>query len=173
MRRSLSFIAVAAALAACSGNPEPDASAPPPAVKLNPPPASTGMNAESDTTRLTIYSGDYESLSGDTVAGSQMPGYALVERPLHYTLKAGVNAVSASGMPRAMDVEAAQLQTPSDGIVMQSQRFVAPLSGTDEVIAQVIGQRIVVEHTAGTAKQSDTGTLLAADDGLTDRKSVV
>ncbi len=167
MRRSLPFLAVATALAACSGNPAPDATVPPPAAQLATPPASSDTNPESGTTRLTIYSGDYESLSGDTVASSGMPGYALVERPLHYTLKAGINAVSASGMPLAMDVEAAQLQPRTNGVTLQSQRFVAPLSGTYEVITQVIGQRVVVEHTAGTAKQSDTGVLLAANDGLT------
>lgn len=167
MRRSLPFLAIAAALAACSGNPTPDASTPPPAAKPAPPPASTEADPESGATRLTIYSGDYQSLSGDTVAQAGMPGYALVERPLHYSLKAGVNTVAAHGLPRAMDVEAAQLQPSSGGVTLQSQRFVAPLSGTDEVIAQVIGQRIVVEHTAGNAKQSDTGVLLAANDGLT------
>ena len=167
MRHSLPFIAVVATLVACSGDPAPDAATPPPAAKPAPPPSSSVANPESGTTRLTIYSGDYESLSSDTVAGAGMPGYALVERPLHYSLKAGVNAVSATGMPRAMDVEAARLQPQTEGITLQSQRFVAPLSGTGEVVAQVIGQRIVVEHTAGNAKQSDTGVLLAANDGLT------
>src|SRR5690606_33406915 len=167
MRRSLPLLAVAAALAACSGNPTPDTSTPPPAAKPAPPPATTDADPASGATRLTIYSGDYESLSGDTVARAGMPGYALIERPLHYSLKAGVNTVAANGLPRAMDVEAAQLRPESGGIALQSQRFVAPLSGTDEVIAQVIGQRIVVEHTAGNAKQSDTGVLLAANDGLT------
>lgn len=167
MRRTLPFLAVAVALAACSGKPASDPEAAPPAAKPTPPPASTDANPESGTTRLTIYSGDYESLSGDTLARAGMPGFALVERPLHYSLQSGVNSVSANGMPRSMDVEAAQLQPRSEGITLLSQRFVAPLSGTDEVIAQVIGQRIVVEHTAGTAKQSDNGVLLAANDGLT------
>lgn len=167
MRRTLPFLAVAVALAACSGKPASDTEAAPPAAKPTPPPASTDANPESGTTRLTIYSGDYESLSGDTLARPGMPGFALVERPLHYTLQSGVNSVSANGMPRSMDVEAAQLQPRSDGITLLSQRFVAPLSGTEEVIAQVIGQRIVVEHTAGTAKQSDNGVLLAANNGLT------
>ncbi len=167
MRRSLCFLSVAAALAACSGNQAPDATTPPPAAKATSAPSNAGSNPESGSTRLTIYSGDYESLSADTVPGVGMPGYALVERPLHYSLKAGVNSVAANGMPLAMDVEAAQLLPRTDGVTLQSQRFVAPLSGTEAVIAQVIGQRIVVEHTAGTAKQSDNGVLLAANDGLT------
>lgn len=167
MRRSLPFLAVVAALAACSGNPAPDAATPPPAAKPTAAPASAGAQPAGGATKLTIYSGDYESLSADTVAGVGMPGYALVERALHYSLQAGMNSVSANGMPAAMDVEAAQLLPRTDGVTLQSQRFIAPLSGTDQVIAHVIGQRIVVEHTAGTAKQSDTGVLLAANDGLT------
>src|SRR5690606_682964 len=38
---------------------------------------------------------------------------------------------------------------------------------TGDLVSQIIGQRITVEHTAGGAKQTDTGMLLAASDGLT------
>ena len=86
MRRSLPFLAVVAALAACSGNPAPDAATPPPAAKPAAAPAGSGAEAAGGATKLTIYSGDYESLSADTVAGVGMPGYALVELALHYNL---------------------------------------------------------------------------------------
>lgn len=166
MRRSLSLLATACALAACSGDPAPDASRPPPVAQPAPPP-ETSTSKGAGATRLTVYSGDYEALAREDGARTGMPGYALVERPLHYTLKAGPNAVSATGVPRTMDVEAATLRAQSPGVTLESQRYVAPLSGTADVIDRVTGQRIVVEHTAGNAKQTDTGVLLAANDGLT------
>src|SRR5690606_34522335 len=145
----------------------PDATQPPPVAKPAAPPDTSKAPADAGITRLTIYSGDYDALAREEVARAGMPGYALVERPLHYTLKAGPNAVSATSVPPAMDVEAATLRAQSPGVTLESQRYVAPLSGTADVIARVLGQRIVVEHTAGNAKQTDTGILLAANDGLT------
>src|SRR3970040_1802271 len=100
-----------------------------------------------------------------------MPGYALVARPLQYTLKAGRNAISAGGVPPAMDIEAALLRTKTRGVTIESQRYVAALSGSQDVISQMLGNRVTIEHTAGGAKQTDSGTLLAANDGLTLRLS--
>ncbi|MGH8086047.1 MAG: DUF4139 domain-containing protein [Lysobacter sp.] len=167
MHRSLSMLALACTLAACSSEERaPDAAEPPPAATPTKA-ADKGDATETGITRLTIYSGDYAALTGAQAAQPGMPGYALVERPLHYTLKAGLNAVSATSVPPAMDIEAATLQPRSAGVAIESQRYVAPLTGTGDLISQVIGQRITVEHTAGGAKQTDTGILLAADDGLT------
>lgn len=167
MHRSLSLLAVACALAGCSSEapaPARDAAAP----AATPVPAPRGDNDEpAGTTRLTVYSGDYAALAGVDIAQPGMPGYALVERPLHYSLKEGLNTVSATGVPPAIDAEAAVLRAQSAGVTVESQRYVAPLTGSGDVTAQVIGQRVTVEHTAGGAKQTDTGTLVAAGEGLT------
>lgn len=167
MHRSLSMLALACTLAACSSEERtPDPAEAPPAA----PPTRTADKGDATATgitRLTIYSGDYAALANTGGARPGMPGYALVERPLHYTLKAGLNAVSATGVPPAMDVEAATLRARTPGIGIESQRYVAPLADTGDLMSQIIGQRITVEHTAGDAKQTDTGILLAASDALT------
>lgn len=169
MHRSLWLLALACTLAACSQERTPDPTQPVPAAK--PPttaePPAPGETAGRGITQLTVYSGDYESLAGIDRASARMPGYALVARPLHYTLKPGANAISAGGIPPAMDVEAALLQPQTPGVAVESQRYVAALSGSGDVISQVLGQRVTVEHTAGGARQTDSGTLLAANDGLT------
>ncbi|QDH70592.1 DUF4139 domain-containing protein [Marilutibacter alkalisoli] len=95
-----------------------------------------------------------------------MPGYALVDRNLRYELAAGSNAISASNVPPSMDVEAALLRPESGNVNIIGQRYVAALSGTDDVLGRAIGRRVTVEHTAGSAKQTDSGILLAASDGL-------
>ncbi len=167
MPRSLSILALACTLAACSSEERaPDADTPLPAA--TPTEAADKDDTEDPgITRLTVYSGDYAALTGTDGARSGMPGYALVERPLHYTLKAGLNAVSATSVPPTMDVEAATLRARTPGVSIESHRYVAPLSGTGDLTSQIIGQRITVEHTAGDAKQTDTGILLAANGGLT------
>ena len=164
--RRCTMLALACALVAC----KPTEVTPPQASPAAAPAAAakTGTDAASrgGQTRLTIYSGDYDALAGQSDPAAGMPGYALVERSLHYALKAGGNAISANGMPPAMDVEAVMLQPQDGSITVESQRFIAPLSGTRSVLTTAIGQRISVEHTSGGAKQSDNGTLLSADDGL-------
>lgn len=167
MRRPLSLLALACAVAACT----PDASPPDgtDAAPAAPPAAPAGESGSRPvaTTRLTVYSGEYESLAGSSGSGQGVPGHALVDRPLHYTLKTGQNSISATGIPASMDVEAAVLRTSTPGVTVDAQRYVAPLADAGGVAGQVIGQRIAVEHTSGNAKQTDTGTLLAAGDGLT------
>lgn len=167
MRRTLSLFLAACTLVACSQDPAPGATRAPP---IAPPvvPADNGTaTAPVGTTRLTIYSGAYDELAGTSQAHASMPGYSLVERPLHYTLTEGLNSISASSVPMSMDVEAALLQPGSAGVSIESQRYITGLESSADIIAQVIGQRIVVEHTSGNAKQTDTGVLLAANAGLT------
>lgn len=166
MPRNLSLLALACTLAACSADRAPDDAEPLPPT--SPAEATApGDTAQRGITELTVYSGDYEALAGIEHASVGMPGYALVERPLQYTLKPGRNAISAGGVPAAMDIEAALLRPRSPGVTIQSQRFVAALSGSRDVMSQMLGNRVTVEHTVGGAKQTDSGTLLAANDGLT------
>lgn len=170
MRRSLSLLALAAALAtaACSREPTPEA----PPAKPAPPPADTRSDtreaaAATTETALTIYSEGYEQLADSGPPHPGMPGYALVSRPLHYTLRRGRNTISAISVPPTMDVEAAILRPRPPGVTVESQRYVAPLSGSGDVLSRMVGQRVTVEHTAGDAKQTDSGILLAVDNGLT------
>ncbi len=161
--RRCTLLVLAYAVVACTPTPVP-----PPASALDAPPASQPDEpTPRGGTRLTVYSGDYDALAGHARPEAGMPGYALVERPLHYALKAGRNAISATSVPPAMDIEAAILQPQGAGITVESQRFIAALAGTQNVLASAIGHKIAVEHTAGGAKQTDNGTLLSADDGLT------
>lgn len=180
MHRSPSPLALACALAAClattssltacSSGPGADApaSAPPAQPVASDRDGRSEATAAPVATRLTIYSGGYGQLADSSgQPGPAMPGYALVARPLHYSLGAGRNTVSATSVPPTMDVEAAVLRPRNDKITVESQRFVAPLSGSNDVLSRMIGQRVTVEHTAGGAKQTDTGILLASDNGLT------
>lgn len=159
--KQLSLLAVAIALAACSAAPPDDRAAKPAAAA-----AGTGK-ADPGGTRLTVYSGDYEALANVRDASAGMPGYALVERPLRYPLKSGRNSVSENSLPPSMDIEAAVLQPRAAGVSVIGQRYIAPVSGAQNVVAVAIGRKVSVEHTAGGAKQSDSGVLLAAGDGLT------
>lgn len=166
MPRNLSLLALACALAACSAERAPDTAEPlPPATPAEA--TSAGDTAQRGITELTVYSGDYEALAGIEHASLGMPGYALVARPLQYTLKPGRNAISVGDVPPAMDIEAALLRPQSPGVTIESQRFVAALSGSRDVMSQMLGNRVTVEHTVGGAKQTDSGMLLAANDGLT------
>lgn len=166
MTRPLPLLALAVLLAACSQ--EPDGPREQPAPPQAPPaqPGEGGSHPATGATRLTIYSGDYEALRGAGAVGQGGPGHALVERPLHYALKQGANSISATGIPASMDIEAAVLRAVTDGVNVRSQRYVAPLAAGGPVTGQVIGRRVTVEHTSGGAKQTDSGILLSADDGL-------
>ena len=169
MRQPLSLLAATCLLAACSPSGPPDDGAPrPPAetdARSEDPGRASGTDA-GEATRLTIYSGDYEALRDGAAVGPGMPGYALVERTLRYPLASGGNEISATRIPPAMDVEAVLIRPQADGIAVHGQRYIAPLAGTGDVLTRAIGQRITVEHTSGSAKQTDSGTLLAVGDGL-------
>ncbi|MFC3814066.1 DUF4139 domain-containing protein [Lysobacter sp. GCM10012299] len=170
MKHSLSLLALACSVAACSLAACSGSRAPPAEGASAPAPANAGKGAERDeatATRLSVYSGGYDQLANSGVPQAGMPGYALVDRKLQRTLKQGENAITADDVPPSMDVEAASLRPLTDGIGIVGQRYVAALSGTGDVLAQATGSKVTVEHTAGGAKQTDTGTLLSAGDGVT------
>lgn len=168
----LLFPAFAASLlAACGGAPSDRDPAPPQAGRdaadAGAKPAAGRDGARDGATRLTVYSGDYETLANVRAASAGMPGYALVERPLRVALKSGANALQESPLPPSIDVEAAILTPQAPGVGVTAQRYVAAVSGAQNVMSSAIGRKVSVEHTAGGAKQTDSGVLLAAGDGLT------
>src|SRR5690606_36595227 len=97
--------------------------------------------------------------------GRYTPGYALVDRTLRYTVASGANTITLTHLPRAIDSSSATLR--GAGVRVDSQRFLAPPSGAEAVLATAIGQRVAVEHTSGGARQMDNGILVAAGEGLT------
>ncbi|MDQ3206751.1 MAG: DUF4139 domain-containing protein [Pseudomonadota bacterium] len=166
MHRPSTALIATVLLAACSPSPEPEEKV----VVQTPVPvqgaAATGASEQPISgIGLTIYSGDYQALSQADAGSQGMPGYALVQRPLQYTLAAGTNAVTAA-VPPTMDVEAAMLRAEREDVSVTGQRYTAALSGTSDVLAEAVGQRVAVEHTSGGARQTDSGTLISADDGL-------
>ena len=168
MHRALSLLALACCAAGCareqsspSAVPQSDRAAAPPVA------ATKGQQAERPGTRLTIYSGDYEQLAAGADFQGPAPGFVLVDRTLEYALKSGVNRISATGVPRAMDAEAVTLRPLGEGIGILSQRYIAPPKGSRDVAAAAVGRKVTVEHTSGGAKQTETGTLVSASDGLT------
>ena len=164
MTRTLMVLALACALAACNGDPSQDKPA-------TPAPAATAPGAGDDaqdapgSTRVTIYSGDYQALSQGY--GGSETGYALVSRDLRFELQAGANNVAVDELPQGIDVAATSLRATTPGVTVGAQRYLAPLAGADQVFARAIGRRVAVDHTSGGARQTDNGILVAAGDGLT------
>lgn len=161
---ALATIALATSMAACSGPQSPTHDA-----THAPSPTQGPPKAGSDSTHLTIHNDGYEQLAGSGRASAGMPGHAQVDRPLRIGLEAGANEIMVDDLPPAMDVEGATLQWKEGGagVEIAGQRYLAPPAGNEEVLARAIGQHVSVEHTAGGAKQSDVGRLLAVDDGIT------
>lgn len=119
----------------------------------------------SATDTLTVYSGDFEAVSqGEVQAGG--PGYALVERHATVRLHAGDNEVPITGLPRALDA-ASVIATPPAGASLRGQRFDFALAGQDELLRRALGQTVQVEQSVGNERQTYTGVLLAAGNGLT------
>lgn len=170
MYRALSLLALACCAAGCS---RPDtASQAPKAAPVAQPQAAADSGNDPGTpapgaTHLTVYSGDYAQLAAGNDFEGPAPGYVLVDRTLAYTLKSGSNRISTTGLPRALDAEAAVLKPLGEGIGILSQRYVAPPRGAQDVLAAALGKRVAVEHTSGGAKQTDSGTLVSASDGVT------
>ena len=105
---------------------------------------------------LTIYSGDFDSVaqSEGQPGGS---GFALVERPLGFDLKAGDNTVRLAGLPTALDASSVLLK-PSGAADIRGQRFDFALAGQDELLRRALGQAVVVEQSVGNERQTYTGT---------------
>ena len=126
---------------------------------------ATATAAHAADTRLTVYSGDYDAVV-QSEAQPGGPGYALVASSLRYELASGSNPVSLGGLPAALDASSVRLRPQGDAQV-RSQRFDFALAGQDDLLRRALGQTVTVEQSVGDARQSYTGVLLAAGNGLT------
>lgn len=115
--------------------------------------------------RLTIYSGNFEAVAASEgrPGGS---GFALVERRIGFELKAGENELSLGGLPRAMDASSVLLK-PAGSARVLGQRFDFAVAGQDELLRRALGQQVTVEQSVGSDRQSYSGTLISAGNGLT------
>lgn len=128
--------------------------------------ASLSTNAAlSAEPQLTIYSGDYDAVvQSEAMPGG--PGFALYEGRLGFDLRSGANRVSLGGLPTALDASSVRLK-PHGGTSVRGQRFDFALAGQDELLRRAIGQTVTVEQSSGSGRQSYTGVLMAAGNGLT------
>jgi len=141
-------------------------------MKLNILAASTtlGIALMSNATQaadgsLTIYSGDYESVS-QSEASPGGPGFALFERKIGFDLKSGDNDVSLDGMPNGMDSSSLILK-PDGSAKVRGQRFDFAIAGQDELLRRALGQTVIVEQAVGNDRQTYTGKLMSAGNGIT------
>lgn len=116
--------------------------------------------------QLTIYSGDFDSVS-QSEAQSGGPGFALVESRIAFNLKAGDNMVTLGGLPQALDASSVMLKPSNAGTRVRGQRFDFAVAGQDELLRRALGQTVSVEQAVGDARQTYTGTLISAGNGLT------
>jgi len=127
---------------------------------------STNMSASADDTRITLYSGDFESVS-QAYAGPGMPGLAQVSKTLAFPLKQGGNMLDFDQLPLALDTGSVQFSPANDKVKVGSQRYDFALAGQDELLRRAIGQRVVVEQGDGSALRRHEGVLLSAGNGIT------
>lgn len=121
--------------------------------------------AQAAEPRLTIYSGDYDAVvQSEAMPGG--PGFALYESSIGFDLRNGANRVSLGGLPTALDASSVRLK-PRGNAGVRGQRFDFALAGQEELLRRAIGQTVTVEQSSGSGRQSHTGVLMAAGDGLT------
>lgn len=114
---------------------------------------------------LTVYSGDHDAVvRSDAEPGG--PGFALYQSGIGFDLKAGENDVRLGGLPSALDASSVRLRPLGEADV-RGQRFDFALAGQDALLKRAIGQSITVEQAVGDSRQSHSGVLLAAGNGLT------
>lgn len=114
---------------------------------------------------LTVYSGDYDAVvQSDATPGG--PGFALLHSTLGFDLASGANTERWGGLPAALDASSVRLRPQGEASV-RGQRFDFALAGQDALLARAIGQTITVEQAVGDSRQTYTGELLAAGNGLT------
>lgn len=113
--------------------------------------------------RLTVYSGDYDSVvQSEVMPGG--PGFALYESTLGFDLRDG--SISHGGLPTALDASSVRLK-PRGNATVRGQRFDFAVAGQDELLRRAIGQTVTVEQSSGGNRQTYTGVLMSAGNGLT------
>lgn len=123
------------------------------------------MNSHAADTRLTIYSGDFDAVSTSLpVPGA--PGFALVREEHTFELRDGAQVLTLSGLPQAIDAAGVRF-VPAGAARVTGQRFDFALADQAELLRRALGQRVTVEQAVGSERQTFSGTLLAAGDGLT------
>jgi hypothetical protein len=127
--------------------------------------ALMSTNTDAADNSLTIYSGDYDAVA-QSEPGPGGPGFALFENKVGFNLKSGDNEVSLSDLPRAMDSSSVVLK-PEGNAKIRGQRFDFAIAGQEELLRRSLGQTVVVEQAIGSNRQTYTGILLSAGNGLT------
>lgn len=115
--------------------------------------------------RLTVYSGDYEAVARSGGMPGQA-GLARYEAELGFDLPAGRSEQHLGGLPSSLDAGSVLLR-PRGNVRIAGQRFDFAVAGQDELLRRAIGQQVTVEQNLGGSRQTHTGTLLAAGNGLT------
>ena len=123
------------------------------------------VNAAAADTKLTIYSGDFDAVAASQPAPG-MPGFALVHETHEFALVPGANTLTLSGLPAGIDASGVRF-TAQGAARVTGQRFDFALADQGELLRRALGQRVTVEQAIGSERQSYTGTLIAAGDGLT------
>lgn len=121
--------------------------------------------ADAADRQLTVYSGDFDAVAqSEAMPGG--PGFALYGERIGFTLQAGANQVALGGLPLALDSSSVLLR-PGAGVSVRGQRFDFAVASQDELLRRAIGQTVTVEQSVGDARQSYSGTLVSAGNGLT------
>ena len=121
--------------------------------------------SEAADSSLIIYSDDYEAVAqSETRLGNA--GFALFESNISFDLKSGDNDVSLGGLPQGMDSSSVVLR-PEGNAKIRGQRFDFAIAGHDELLRRALGQTITVEQAIGNDRQTYSGQLMSAGNGLT------
>lgn len=124
------------------------------------------MNAPAADTQITLYSGNFDAVS-QSYPSANMPGLAQISQSLSHDLKRGGNAIALDSLPLALDVGSVQMTPASAGLRITSQRYDFALIGQEQLLQKAVGQRVVVDQANGSDTRRFSGTLLAANGGLT------
>lgn len=127
--------------------------------------AASAAGHAAETPKLTIYSGDFDSVSQHQ-PGTGGAGFALYEALVSFNLKAGDTAASLGGLPYGLDPSSVLLK-PLGAARVRGQRFDFAAAGQDDLLKRALGRTVTVEQAVGDTRLSHTGTLLSAGNGLT------
>ncbi|KAA2285709.1 DUF4139 domain-containing protein [Arenimonas fontis] len=122
------------------------------------------LAAAAESPRLTVYSGDYEAVAQSGGPPGRI-GLARYEAELRFELPAGRSEQRLGGLPAALDAGSVLLR-PRGQARVAGQRFDFAIAGQEELLRRAIGRQVTVEQDIGGSRQTHTGVLLAAGNGL-------